>query len=234
MTVDLSSYKVIANELSSSTKFDNYVQAVQDALNTLPPSQIVGYPGDATKFLRGDGSWVAGIPLIYDRATGTVDVQTSAVETSIYTKSIAGNDMGTTRSLRLTLMGDYLHNNVAGDTITARVKFGGTTFWDASLGALGGTASAIRHPWRFVVTIANLAATNSQEISGQVSLALTTDVAPTTGIGGASGQFEIPFASNGLGAIDTTALQTLAVTVQWSASSANNSWRQRYGVLELL
>ena len=57
MTVDLSSYKVAASELSSSTKFDNLVQAVQDALNALPPSQITGYPSDVAKYLRGDGSW---------------------------------------------------------------------------------------------------------------------------------------------------------------------------------
>ena len=57
MTVDLSSYKVNPSELSSSTKFDNMVQAVQDALNALPPSQITGYPSDASKFLRGDGTW---------------------------------------------------------------------------------------------------------------------------------------------------------------------------------
>jgi hypothetical protein len=73
MTVDLSSYKVAASELSSSTKFDNFVQAVQDALNTFPASQISGYPSDPTKLLQGDGSWGPGAWTTYTPAiTGSV------------------------------------------------------------------------------------------------------------------------------------------------------------------
>lgn len=54
---NLSSYKVAASELSSSTKFNNLVQAIQDEFGVIDADQIPGYPSDATKFLRGDGSW---------------------------------------------------------------------------------------------------------------------------------------------------------------------------------
>ena len=64
MSLDLSSYKVATNETSSSVKFDNLVQAVQDYINGLgtlaiAPSQITGYPSDATKYLDGSGAWSA-------------------------------------------------------------------------------------------------------------------------------------------------------------------------------
>lgn len=56
---DLESYKVAAGELSSASKFNNLVQAIEDELADIDPDQIGGYPADVTKFLRGDGAWAA-------------------------------------------------------------------------------------------------------------------------------------------------------------------------------
>lgn len=53
-----------------------------------------------------------------DGATAGVDVQNTAAETSSYTKSIAGNDMGLNKMLRLSAQGDFLHNKAVGDTVT--------------------------------------------------------------------------------------------------------------------
>src|SRR6266545_3512638 len=68
--------------------------------------------------LSGVPAAALALPVVYDRVTTAVDVNTSIAETSIYTKAITGNDMGTNRKLRLMMLGDYLHNNVAGDTVT--------------------------------------------------------------------------------------------------------------------
>lgn len=58
---DLESFKVANGELSSATKFNNLVQALEDELADIDADQIPGFPNDATKFLRGDGAWaVAG------------------------------------------------------------------------------------------------------------------------------------------------------------------------------
>ena len=203
--------------------------------------------GGATtgQFMKWDGTnWVpATLPAtgisVYDRVTTAVDVNTSVTETSIYTKSITGNDMSTNKMLRLSAIGDYLHNNAAGDTLTLRVKFGGTTFY-AYAGLLGNVTGAARHPWVLDLRVANLGATNSQMIAGSVITESADTGAATTGIGqwavtDAFGQkmSAAPLGISTLGTIDTTANQTLDVTVQWSASSANNSWRMRYAVLEL-
>ncbi len=63
---DLSSFKVVNAEVSSATKFNNLVQAIQDEFADVDADQIPGYPSDATKFLRGDGAWAvpagAGVP----------------------------------------------------------------------------------------------------------------------------------------------------------------------------
>lgn len=55
---DLEAFKVAAGELSSATKFNNALQAIEDEFSDIDPDQISGYPSDATKFLRGDGTWV--------------------------------------------------------------------------------------------------------------------------------------------------------------------------------
>lgn len=56
---DLEAFKVAAGELSSATKFNNALQAIEDEFSDIDPDQISGYPSDATKFLRGDGTWPA-------------------------------------------------------------------------------------------------------------------------------------------------------------------------------
>lgn len=182
-----------------------------------------------------------GAVTVYDRATTTVDVASTLAETSIYSKSVTGGDMSTNRMLRLTCFGDYLHNNVAGDSIRLKVKFGGTTFFDDT-DNLNAAAITTRQPWVWDVLVANLGATNSQMITTKLSVSGST--ALTAGIGSLEDIFRSGATGGGfqggvggistLATIDTTAASTLDVTVQWSASSANNSWRMRYSVLELV
>lgn len=175
------------------------------------------------------------VAVVYDRSTAGVDVNTSTTETSLYTKSITGGDMSTNRMLRLSMFGDVLHNNVAGDTVTWKFKFGGTTFF-ADTSSVSAATGAARQPWRADIRVANLGAANSQMIEGIWNYVVPGTAAPTTGIGDiqtgttAAGEGAI----STLGTIDTTTAQTLDITIQWSASSANNSFRLRYAVLELV
>lgn len=172
---------------------------------------------------------------VYDRAPSTVDIQNTAVETSMYQKVIQGGDMGTSKSLRLTMLGDFLHNNGAGDTATFRFYFGGVQQM-AVVNQFNSELNAARIPWKMVVHLANLGAANSQFMQGEWFLRRPgAGTGAATGIGG--DQTAMTWSDLGittLGTVDTTANQTLNVTVQWSAGSANNSWRQRYAVLELL
>lgn len=184
---------------------------------------------------------VLGFPVqsrFLDRSATSVDVVSTTTETSIYSKQINAGDMGVDRLLRLTVTGDYLHNNVAGDTISLRVKFGGTTFW-GNTSNVGNLTAAARHPWGLVIHIANLGSPSSQYIYGWFISEVVDAAAPAiAGIGNAlvrdNSLLSLPLGISTLGTIDTTVAQTLDVTAKWSASSANNSWRKRYATLELV
>jgi hypothetical protein len=58
---DLETYKVASGELSSSVKFSNLVQELEDNLNAIDADQLVGYPASVARFLRGDGSWAGAL-----------------------------------------------------------------------------------------------------------------------------------------------------------------------------
>src|SRR3990172_7178454 len=253
------SSKVTGHELSSSTKFNNFVQAVEDAINSLDNSNIAAAaaiavskiaPGTDTYLLQtiaGVPTWTAQSSLgvaVQERRTTTIDVVSSPAELSLYDGAasagngwnIPANLLGTDKMLRLTLMGDYLFNNNIADTLTLRVKFGGTTFFADAMGS--SVIAARRQPWQLHLLVANLGATNSQMISGSGLWPASDELAPTTGIGEGTLRSNPPvgvqLSISTLGTIDTTSAQKLEVSVQWSASSANNSFRRRYAVLELV
>lgn len=182
-------------------------------------------------------STISAYPQTLERVTAALDINTTVTETDVYSYSVAGNAMGTDKGLRLTLFGDYLHNNGAGDTVTWRVKFGGTTIFQDTEN-FNAEANANRQPWRLDLNLVNAGATNSQFLNVLYTRDKASQAAPTTGIGNATFNAYIAggnlFANSTAAAIDTTTSQTLAISAQWSASSANNSLRRRYAVLELV
>ena len=181
-------------------------------------------------------------PSVLTRTTAGVDVASTVSETSLFNYSVPAGIMGTTRALRLTLIGDWLYNNNIADTFTLRAKFGGTTQYAETTG--GAPIGATRQPWVLTLYIANLNAANSQYVGGHLLSGRET-LAASTGIGNMS-MLDAGSATNNLnptggvigittlGSIDTAAAATLDITAQWSASSANDSWRMRYGVLEVV
>jgi hypothetical protein len=172
-----------------------------------------------------------------DRSTSSVNVFNTTSETPLYTFTVNGGDMGSDRLIRLTIIGDFLYNNSVSDTVTVRVKFGGSVLW-GNAGLLGNPGTA-RHPWALAIHIANQGDTGSQFMYGWFISERSDISAPTVaGIGDAvsteSNVLGFPLATSGLSSIDTTVGQTLQVTAQWSVASASNSMRKRYGLLELL
>lgn len=172
---------------------------------------------------------------VYDRVTTTVDVVSTVADTQLYAKVIGAGHMSSDRMLRLTLLGDYLHNATAGDTISLNFRLGGGAYVMTDSSNLGNSLSATRQAWRLVFEVVNLGSASSQYQSVHAVLGNTAGTA-STGIGDISGANShhgmLGVAS--LSAVDTTIAQTLQVTAQWSASSASNSFRMRYAVLELL
>ena len=227
-------YTTIQNAINGGLDNNNWA-----AGKIFAPSKFMQEGATSGNGLFWNGSaWTPNdMPRVYDRTTSTVDVANSSSLTTLYTKSITGNDMGTNKMLRLTLLGDFLYNNSAANTFTLNVKFGGTTFFSVTNGLLN-AISALRLPWIIDVEVANLGASNSQMITA--GFRTSAAASGGTGIGITHGGAAPAYANAGvggistLGTIDTTAAQTLLVDCQWGTASTNNSFRQRYGVLELV
>jgi hypothetical protein len=178
------------------------------------------------------GKAALGLAEVFDRVSTLTDIQNDATEKDIYRKTITGNLLGLKRSAILILKGDYKHNNVAGDTITIKIKYGATTLW-ADTYNLGNVLGAQIHGYTLIIDLENLNATNSQLLTAYGLFELANVGAPTTGVGkfGAAGAQLIAL---GIASEDSTADKDLAVTVQWSAANANNSWRVRSAKMVLV
>lgn len=160
--------------------------------------------------------------------TGDLDVVSSVAETTLYSVTVPANSLGTNGCVLMDLAGDFLHNNVGVDTITVRVKFGGVTLLDAATDWNSGVGAA-RKPWRWEIRVGNEGATNAQLVWLHSVAMFPSATSPTAGIGYlAVGDPRAHGIVQNTAAIDTTVDQTLLVSVQWSASSVNNSWRRRW------
>lgn len=250
-TVDLSSYKVVLNELSSSTKFDNLVQAIQDALNGLDNANITptaavavsklaaGTNGQALQTVAGVPTWAAlpaaGVQIL-DKVSTDVTIASSVTETSIYTKSIAGGTIGANGILLLHLWGNG-QTDVGTALETLKVKFGGTVVIDTGAAALD-TTGALLYQWEAWIRVQNDAATNAQTISIHFYVN-TGGAAFTTGTGrissgaGAGGSWHFRKGFN-TSALDTTLAQTLDVTWTHSTNAATETVTMRGASLLLI
>ena len=166
----------------------------------------------------------------YNYAPSDVDVVSTITETSVYSKVITGGDLGSNGLAKLMLICDALYNNSTANTLTLRFKFGGSS---VLAGVQSGTLSASRRVIHIELCVANRGATNSQLVWASGFAALGS---PLVGIGNSQllqDQSYFPLGLQNTVAVDTTADQTLEVTAEWSASSANNSFRKRLGILHL-
>ena len=168
---------------------------------------------------------------VYDRVTTDTDVVSTVAETTLYTKSIAASDLGTNLSLRLTIIGDILYNNNNADTFELKLKYGATTLIDQVFTPGVGTAAA-RRAFKLTAILSNKGATNSQ--TGLLEFLMSLGQTPAAGVGGALDDAAAKGSSvlYGTSSIDSTAAQNLVVTVQWSANSANDSFRGHQFLLE--
>lgn len=231
------SLSTIGGTISASPLNTNYT-ALQSAINDTLTILGGGTGGQA---LTGNGTtiaWTTVASTVYDRATSAVDVANTVVETNLYSKEVAAGDMGTTKMLRLTMHGDWLFNNSTGNTMTWRIYFGGSVILrDVNAGNVLGSG---RQPWRITVELANLASAASQSAVASLQTPISNASAPANGVGtwqlGDNTAMQTPglLGLSTLATVDTASAQTLTVSAQWSAASANNSWRMRYALLELI
>ena len=160
----------------------------------------------------------------------TVDV-TGTTEPNILSHTVNASDLGTTRMLRATILGDLYHTGTA-NTLTVRVKLGGTTLYSDSM-TYNGHANTNRAQY-VMECLMGMANSATAEF-----LVCTLDCSwlevPASGNGRIGTQgMEGTFGSIGTSAVDTGSNQAFVVSVQWSAVHADTRWRKYYACVELI
>lgn len=187
---------------------------------------------------------------VYDRAFA-VTVTNTAVETTLYSKSVAGNTLGATGMFRVTLLGLITDTNAttgAPSTFTVLCKLGGTTLitmiQTTGLDDVVPARFAIGTvPYRLSFELQNLNATNAQVGLARLHSS-TIHIAPVSdkvllfdAFGtGVTGGFvaDLLKTKYGTAAIDTTVAQTLAITGQWNAAQATKTFTMHSVLVEQL
>ena len=190
----------------------------------VPIASLAGYPTNGALFLAGDGTWKAPAVQTY-RKTAATTVNTSIAETDLLgISNIGASALGTTGTLRLTLIGlDHFNNSGGNVNFRWRLKFGGTPVLDTGNILVG--AGAVRGPIAFTAIGMNVGATNSQVwhgfTSGMYSGGSIIGAAPlTTGEGTEFVGTESPMQWQSTSAVDTTVAQALTFTIQMGTSAA--------------
>jgi hypothetical protein len=174
---------------------------------------------------------ISAMPRVLDRDVTPNDVVNTAVETTVYSFLVAAGLLGTTRALRLTLIGDYLNTSVitANALFTVKVTYGGVILVQAAatLAPQAGQRRAISLD--VILSAANAA--NAQVSKGTIlygqlngaggSPAATLVAAHWLGVNNAVG-------------VDSAVAQTLAVTFTHQTADPGTSARALAVQLELL
>jgi hypothetical protein len=161
-------------------------------------------------------------------ADGT-PVNNTAVETEVYaSSSIPGGTLGTTGVIELDLIGEVLNNSLANQNITMRATFGGAVLGAISFEGMG--ISTLRRRFWMRVVIAARGAANAQAAT---MLGIWDEA---KGVAGqlANGPPAQRLSGHHSLAIDTTAAQTVGVTVQFGAADASLEFVRRSAALRII
>ena len=155
---------------------------------------------------------------LYDRVNSDTTVGNTITETSIYSKSITANDLGSTGGVRVRLIGQYTNNTGATRTLTVKPKFGSTTLATHTLSL---TTSGTNGQYEMMVHVFNTA-TNAQRATSSVNVTR------------AGALVDSAFGVALTAAEDTTSAKTLSITVQWDSASASATLTNKLVTMEVL
>lgn len=181
-----------------------------------------------------NGSAYQPFATVLDKSTTEQDVVSTNTETSVYSFTVKGGLLDSNGALLLLVDGSYLNNTGSNQNLFVSVKYGGSIVAGGPSGtgaALGGgnySSQANRHPFQLQTLLTANNATNSQR--AVTTVVLGTPKATETDWAGVDTHNQAMTSSL---AIDTTADQTLTVTIQHGTSNANLSFR-RFAVTLLL
>jgi hypothetical protein len=244
MPFDFSSFQVAPGEKpASSAKFNNFLNAVQAAVNGMPPANLSGYPGDAAKFLNGAGGWttpVTDMAQVFTLETPTGDLQGQTLF-DLVNFAIPGGKMGSHAALKLYCGGTYVNGDTVQRTLRTLLTLGGQTIWDQTSEQVAIT-SANKRAWHLALVIQSAGATgggvsNKQFTSGTFWIGSVSNAA--TGFGllaqlNSTPTFGTPIVGPAAGTtVDMTGAQTLRLQGSHSSTNANLTINRLYARLEV-
>lgn len=187
-------------------------------------------PGAAVWLDVSSGALGAG-PVVLNRTGGEGIVQNTTTETAIYSYTIPGGTLGSSRGVWLQLAGAYTNTTGAGRTFTLRVKLGGSTYYaDVTPSIASGSPERI---WELGLTLKNMNSVSTNRLHGRFELADAGTV--TTGLGDLSTAKLIDKIISAAGAapnVDMSSDRLLEITVQHS--NADTAFYTHWGILTLL
>lgn len=177
-----------------------------------------GASAGATRYLREDSSWavppgVNGVAFSNVSVPGGNTVANTTSETAFASNfTIPANSLAVGQVIRVKAFGVYSTDTISAGNITLRVKFGSTTL--CATAALTNVVSLTNQGWTLdaLLIVDTTGATGTVEAQGMAFLTTAINTAMNAGMTNTSTVV-----------VDTTANQTVQISVQWSAASANNS-----------
>lgn len=157
-----------------------------------------------------------------DVAYANVTVSNTTTETTLYSGTVPANTLGTTGVVRLRMYLS-LKKGSTSSSFSLRFKYGGTTLVTHQINDAT-TFSTAKQGWVEFVVVAT-GATNTQE--GSAIFNLVDNNQPVT-----TAVVQYSMAAVGTSAVDSTANQTIAVTVQFGGTSASDEALMYHTILE--
>jgi len=190
------------------------------------------------------GSSGANGTTIVDRNLTQITVNNVATEQAVYCGTIPANTLGAGGGVRVRLGGTYTTTTVTSVNFTVRIKFGVTSCATNATPAGGitmfqsqttnfSTTSGLRGV-SFDFDMFNAGATNSQKMAGRISIGQVNN--SPNGVGNllAICTDQVESAISGSSSVDTTAAQTVAITIQHAGAATTASFVKQMTTMELL
>ena len=184
-----------------------------------------GNNNDVLTVVGSDVQWAApggggGGFEVLDRDDTQPLVSNASTYTTLYSYSVPASELGTNRIIQFWILGYFFNTSGASRYMKIRVKYGGTTMYEDTMGGIG-SISGQQISTRFLMNLMNLGVTYSQHFTIRANLGQSIN--PATGYG----RINSDESAGNLGGhgvdpgVDSTSAQTFLVELNPQLASVN-------------